>query len=119
MELDISANLVLLFSVMQLLEGLQSSLIASKITGEKVPRTNFRSATSASRGNSSLFVVSGASFIGVISDPVFVNPFREPCGNRKSPWLIQGIETLFWRDNHGVFVHIGSLPSMEAKGDRI
>ncbi|VAH18216.1 unnamed protein product [Triticum turgidum subsp. durum] len=34
----------------RLLEGLQSSLIASKITGEKVPRTNFRSATSASRG---------------------------------------------------------------------
>ncbi|XP_073353250.1 protein SWOLLEN 1 isoform X1 [Aegilops tauschii subsp. strangulata] len=34
----------------RLLEGLQSSLIASKITGEKLPRTNFRSATSASRG---------------------------------------------------------------------
>ncbi|XP_047093840.1 uncharacterized protein LOC124706233 isoform X2 [Lolium rigidum] len=34
----------------RLLEGMQSSLILSKVTGEKVPRTNFRSATSASRG---------------------------------------------------------------------
>ncbi|KAM0883129.1 hypothetical protein ACQ4PT_031823 [Festuca glaucescens] len=34
----------------RLLEGMQSSLILSKVAGEKVPRTNFRSATSASRG---------------------------------------------------------------------
>lgn len=34
----------------RLLEGMQSSLILSKVGGEKVPRTNFRSATSASRG---------------------------------------------------------------------
>uniref|UniRef100_A0ACD5TMV2 Uncharacterized protein n=1 Tax=Avena sativa TaxID=4498 RepID=A0ACD5TMV2_AVESA len=34
----------------RLLEGMQSSLILSKVTGEKVPRTNFRSATSSSRG---------------------------------------------------------------------
>jgi len=34
----------------RLLEGMQSSLILSKVPGEKVPRTNFRSATSSSRG---------------------------------------------------------------------
>ncbi|CAM0956214.1 unnamed protein product [Alopecurus aequalis] len=34
----------------RLLEGMQSSLILSKVAGEKIPRTNFRSATSASRG---------------------------------------------------------------------
>ncbi|KAM0821416.1 hypothetical protein ACQ4PT_054831 [Festuca glaucescens] len=38
----------------RLLEGMQSSLILSKVAGEKVPRTNFRSATSASRGNASI-----------------------------------------------------------------
>lgn len=34
----------------RLLEGLQSSLIISKVPGEKAPRTNYRSATSTSRG---------------------------------------------------------------------
>uniref|UniRef100_A0A0D9XME6 Agenet-like domain-containing protein n=1 Tax=Leersia perrieri TaxID=77586 RepID=A0A0D9XME6_9ORYZ len=39
----------------RLLEGLQSSLIVSKVPGEKGPRTNYRSASS--RGKSSFFVL--------------------------------------------------------------
>jgi hypothetical protein len=38
------------YVVLQLLEGLQSSLIVSKVPGEKGPRSHFRS--TASRGNS-------------------------------------------------------------------
>jgi hypothetical protein len=43
--------LILVLCLRQLLEGLQSSLIVSKVPGEKGPRTNYRSASS--RGDSS------------------------------------------------------------------